>query len=362
MIHRAFDCWLLSPAVETAHFDYNLPETAIAQTPIEPRDAARLLRTHPLEDRVFSDLPELLLPGDLIVVNRTRVRAARLRGVKSATGGAIELLLTRRVDAETWEALIRPARRVRSGTRIECGPIQGEVLTEPNRGEITISLTTATGDVEDALAAVGEVPLPPYIHEPLRDGERYQTLFAKEVGSAAAPTAALHFTPGVVAALSEKGIGITEVELEIGLDTFRPISSPTIAEHRMHTETWRLPEATATAIAATRRRGGRVVAVGTTVVRTLETAACGRGLVAAGSGDTELFIAPGYRLRVVDVVLTNFHAPRTTLIVMIAALLGDVWREIYQHALAGQYRFLSFGDAMLIEEPVNARCDRVGVR
>lgn len=343
--------------METAHFDYDLPETVIAQTPIEPRDAARLLRTHPLEDHVFSDLPQLLLPGDLVVVNRTRVRAARLRGVKRQTGGAVELLLTRQVDGETWEALIRPARRVRRGTLIECGPISGEVLSDPIRGEVTIGLTTAAGDVEDALTAVGEVPLPPYIHEPLRDGERYQTLFAKELGSAAAPTAALHFTPGVVADLSDKGIGIAEVELEIGLDTFRPISSPTIAEHQMHTETWKVPETTATAIAATRRRRGRVVAVGTTVVRTLETAARGEGLVAAGSGDTELFIAPGYRMQVVDVVLTNFHAPRTTLIVMIAALLGDAWREIYRHAVASRYRFLSFGDAMLIEEPVNARSE-----
>lgn len=346
---------LPSPAVETSLFDYELPESAIAQTPIEPRDASRLLRTHPLQDRVFSDLPELLLPGDLVVVNRTRVRAARLRAVKEATGGTVEVLLTRRLSESTWEALIRPARRVHAGTVVVCGPIRGEVLTEPRHGEVSISLSSDGRSIEDAVESAGEVPLPPYIHEALDDRDRYQTVFAKAVGSAAAPTAALHFTPHLIERLAERRIEIAEVELEIGLDTFRPIGSETIGDHKMHSESWQLPEATENAVSATRERGGRVVAVGTTVVRTLESAASGGGNVAAGSGDTELFIAPGYRMRVVDVVLTNFHAPRTTLIVMIAALLGDRWREVYRHGLESGYRFLSFGDAMLIEEPVNAR-------
>lgn len=341
--------------MDTALFDYDLPEAAIAQTPMEPRDAARLLRADSLEDRQFSDLPELLRRGDLVVVNRTRVRAARLRGFKRPSGGAVELLLTRRVDAVRWEALIRPARRIRVGTVVECGPIRGEVMSNPDRGEVVVTLVAETGDVEDVLAEAGEVPLPPYIHEPLEDSGRYQTVFAKTVGSAAAPTAALHFSPRLVEAVRDQGIEMAEVDLEIGLDTFRPIATETISEHRMHSEKWMMPAATARAIAATRERGGRVVAVGTTVVRTLESAAGKAGLVKAGDGDTQLFITPGYEMKVVDMVLTNFHAPRTTLVVMIAALLGDRWRDVYAHAVAAGYRFLSFGDAMLIEQPVNRR-------
>ena len=340
--------------METDRFDYLLPESAIAQTPIEPRDAARLLRCEPLEDRVFCDLPQLLRRGDLMVVNRTRVRAARLRGRKPETGGAIELLLLRRVDADRWEALIRPARRIRPGTRVEFGGISGEVLTEPSRGEVVVSLKAPDGDIERAVAATGEVPLPPYIHESLDEPERYQTVFAAEVGSAAAPTAALHFTEALLQEIAAAGVSIAEVDLEVGLDTFRPIGTETIAEHAMHTERWELPPETADAIVDARRRGGRVVAVGTTVVRTLESAATSHGLVKAGSGNTDLFISPGYQLKVVDAVLTNFHAPRTTLIVMIATLLGDRWRAVYDHALSTGYRFLSFGDAMLIEKPVNA--------
>ena len=228
-------------------------------------------------------------------------------------------------------------------------------MSSPDRGEVVIALTSDTGDIEDVLAEAGEVPLPPYIHEPLEDSDRYQTVFAKNLGSAAAPTAALHFSPQLVKAVRDHGIELAEVDLEIGLDTFRPIATATIGDHQIHREKWTMPAATAEAIAGTRERGGRVVAVGTTVVRTLESAATAGGLVDAGGGDTELFIAPGYRLQVVDMVLTNFHAPRTTLIVMIAALLGERWRDVYAHAIAGGYRFLSFGDAMLIEQPVNHR-------
>jgi S-adenosylmethionine:tRNA ribosyltransferase-isomerase len=238
---------------------------------------------------------------------------------------------------------------------VECGPIRGEVVSNPDRGEVVVALVAETGDIEDVLAEAGEVPLPPYIHEPLEDSGRYQTVFAKTVGSAAAPTAALHFSPRLVEAVRDQGIEIAEVDLEIGLDTFRPIATETIGEHRMHSEKWMMPAATAHAIAATRERSGRVVAVGTTVVRTLESAAGKAGLVKAGDGDTQLFITPGYEMKVVDMVLTNFHAPRTTLVVMIAALLGDRWRDVYAHAVAAGYRFLSFGDSMLIEQPVNRR-------
>lgn len=346
---------LLSCAVDTNLFDYELPESAIAQVPIEPRDTARLLRIDPLEDRIFSDLPDILIGGDLLVVNRTRVRAARLRGRKVETGGAVELLLVRRVDQDRWEGLVRPARRIRAGTAIECGELTATVLADPVAGEVVVSLSARGGDVEAAVAAAGEVPLPPYIHAELSDPERYQTVFAKTVGSAAAPTAALHFTPELLSRLDAAGVGLAEVDLEVGLDTFRPIGTNDIRNHQMHCEAWRLPNETAAAIARTRLAGGRIIAVGSTVVRTLESASAGDGYVQAGRGDTDLFISPGYELQVVDAMITNFHAPRTTLIVMIAALVGDRWRDIYEHALRSGYRFLSFGDAMLIENPVRRR-------
>lgn len=347
--------WVVSAPVDTNLFDYDLPQPAIAQVPIEPRDGARLLRCDPLEDREFRELPELLRRGDLLVVNRTKVRAARLRGHKAETGGAIELLLLRRRDDRCWEALVRPARRIRTGIRLEFEGISGEILSEPIAGQVVVALTAVGRDVEEVIANVGDVPLPPYIHKDLEQPDRYQTVFARTVGSAAAPTASLHFTQGLVDAIHEAGVAVAEVDLEVGLDTFRPIGSESIANHAMHTERWELPEATAASIAATRERGGRVVAVGTTVVRTLESAASGDGFVDPGAGDTDLFIRPGYRMKVVDAMITNFHAPRTTLIVMIATILGDRWRLVYQHAIDAGYRFLSFGDAMLIEEPVNAR-------
>jgi S-adenosylmethionine:tRNA ribosyltransferase-isomerase len=340
--------------VKTADFDYELPPASIAQTPVEPRDASRLLVASDSSDRLFSDLPQLLESGDLLVVNRTKVRAARLRGTKAASGGALELLLTKRLDATRWEALARPSRRLRPGIQVTFGPIAGEILTSPAAGVVEVALRTAGGDIEDLLPAVGEIPLPPYIHTELADPTRYQTMFAKTVGSAAAPTAALHFTPRLVERLLESGVEFAEVELEVGLDTFRPIAAGNVADHVMHREAWVVPEATVAAIAATRRRGSRVVAVGTTVVRTLESAAGADGGVMAGEGETELFIAPGYRLRAVDALITNFHAPRTTLLVMIAALLGPRWRDLYSHAVAEGYRFLSFGDAMLIDDPGRA--------
>lgn len=346
---------LASLSVRTEEFDYSLPPAAIAQQPIEPRDAARLLDAESLEGHTFAKLPALLREGDLLVVNHTKVRAARLRGTKRRSGGAVELLLTRRLDEVRWEALIRPARRIRSGTELDLGPIAGEVVSDPVAGEVVVALHARDRDVEEVLAEEGEIPLPPYIHVPLAEASRYQTVFARTVGSAAAPTAALHFTENLLESLLRSGIKIAEVDLEVGLDTFRPISSAVIEDHKMHRETWEVSDEAAAAVTASRQRGGRVVAVGTTVVRTLESAAHGDGLVRADRGETDLFISPGYRLRVVDAVITNFHAPRTTLIVMIAALLGDRWREVYEHALGAGYRFLSFGDAMLIEQPVNRR-------
>ncbi len=335
--------------MQVSEFDYGLPEAAIAQHAIEPRDAARLLVARNLEDRRFSDLPALLRPGDLLVVNRTRVRAARLRGIKPATGGTIELLLLRRIDAERWEALARPGRRLRPGVELEFGPITGEVCSMPQSGVVVVALHSAHGDVDDLLPSAGDVPLPPYFRGVLEDPERYQTIFAKSLGSAAAPTAALHFTPGLVERLGARGVRFCEVELDVGLDTFRPMTGATIADHDIHRERYTVPEAAAEQIAATRTGGGRIVAVGTTVVRTLETAADEDGHVSPGTGESELFIAPGYRFRTVDAMLTNFHAPRTTLIALVAAALGDEWRSVYGAALNRGYRFLSFGDAMFID-------------
>ncbi len=329
-------------------FDYDLPSEAIAQAAIEPRDAARLIVARTLDDRRFDELPEILEQGDLLVVNRTRVRAARLRGTKAATGGSIELLLLRRLDDRRWEALIRPARRIRPGLELRFDGIEGEVLSPPVRGLVTVALQGADGDVDDLLPTRGEVPLPPYFAGTLGDPERYQTIFAKSLGSAAAPTAALHFTPRLLERLRDERIDIAEVELDVGLDTFRPMEGEVVADHRIHRESFVVPEAVAEAIATARTRGGRIVAVGTTVVRTLETAAAGDNVV-PGEGESGLFITPGYRFQVVDAMLTNFHAPRTTLIALVAAALGPQWRSVYSTALERGYRFLSFGDAMFID-------------
>ncbi len=333
----------------TADFHYDLPDEAIAQAAIEPRHDARLLDTGDLSDHRFRDLPQRLEPGDLVVVNRTRVRAARLRGTK-ASGGAVEALLLRSHPDGTWEALVRPARRIRPGTEIDFAGEPATVETAPVNGVARLRFA-AGAELEDRLERIGEVPLPPYFHGSLADAGRYQTIFAKVTGSAAAPTAALHFTPRVIEGLAARGIDVAEVELEVGLDTFRPIGAERLEDHEMHRERYTVPEEAAAAIAAARRRGDRVVAIGTTVVRTLETAARPDGTVEPGKGDTGLFITPGHRFRAVDLIVTNFHVPASTLTVLVAAFLGPAWRTAYATALQRGYRFLSFGDAMLARPP-----------
>jgi S-adenosylmethionine:tRNA ribosyltransferase-isomerase len=335
--------------MQASDFFYVLPEGAIAQQAIEPRDAARLLVASTLSSLTFSDLPRILRDGDLLVVNRTKVRAARLRAIRVETGGAVEVLLVKRVDHERWEALLRPARRIRAGVSMRAGDLQIDVLSNPIAGVASVRLR-APGNVEAAIEAAGELPLPPYFHGVLKDAARYQTMFADAVGSAAAPTSALHFTPSVVSALTQRGIEIVSVDLHVGLDTFRPMADGPIADHRIHRETFTVPADTAAAIEETKRTENRVIAVGTTVVRTLETAADPRGGLRVGAGESSLFIQPGFRPQIVDAMFTNFHAPQTTLIVMIAALLGDRWRTVYDHALTEGYRFLSFGDSMFIDE------------
>jgi S-adenosylmethionine:tRNA ribosyltransferase-isomerase len=329
-------------------FDYELPRTAIAQLPVEPRDASRLLvADDPLIDTTFGKLADYLDPGDLLVVNTTRVRAARLTGTRP-TGGIVELLLLEEREGE-WEALARPARKLRPGMSLHLGDLAAEVVTVGGEGRVRIRLHAA-GDrpVEDVIAAVGAIPYPPYVTTGPADPGRYQTVYADRTGSAAAPTAGLHFTSQLLTDLEDRGIRSTEILLDIGLDTFRPIAAPVIEDHEMHRERYNVPRATVAAVAETRAGGGRVVAVGTTTVRALEAAAAD-GALAAGQGSTDLFITPGYQPRVVDALLTNFHMPRSSLVVMIAALFPG-WRRAYGHALETGYRFLSFGDAMLIPD------------
>lgn len=338
--------------LKTADFAYDLPDRLIAQSPVEPRDGARLLRASDLTDWTVRDLPMLLRPGDLVVVNETRVRAARLIGYRVPTGGKVELLLLGR-QGDRWEALVRPARRIRVGSVVRIGPLVAAIETEPVAGMVELTLRAERGepwkgDVESAIAEVGKVPLPPYIHRDLDDPERYQTVFGRSVGSAAAPTAALHLTERTLAALGEAGIGMARVELQIGVDTFRPITVEHVDDHEMHSEWIDVPESTVERVLATRAGGGRVVAVGTTVVRALE-AACGGGEIAPYRGPTRLYITPGYRWRAVDVLMTNFHIPSSSLLVLVAALMGGTWRRVYETARERDYRFLSFGDAMLVE-------------
>lgn len=324
-----------------------MPADAIAQTPAEPRHDSRILDTRDLSDHRFIDLADLLEPGDLVVVNETRVRAARLQGKREGTGGNIELLVLERSEGDRWEALARPARRLRPGVVIEFDTFRATVQTEPDEGRIEITFDTA--DAEEAIALSGTVPLPPYITGGISDPERYQTMFATTPGSAAAPTAGLHFTDEVTDRLRRKGVSMATVDLHVSLDTFRPMTVTEVEDHEMHSEWCAIPEATAQAIAATRERGGRVVAVGTTVVRTLESMADGTGGVGAGEKRTDLFLKPGSTFTVVDLLVTNFHLPGSTLLVLLAGFMGDSWRTAYETALNRGYRFLSFGDAMIAQ-------------
>ena len=330
--------------MRTEDFAYDLPEAAIAQTPVEPRDAARLLvdrgPDEAPEDHTVADLPSLVRPGDLLVVNDTRVIPARLRLAKS-TGGAVEVLLAERTGDREWTALVRPSRRVPPGTVLERDGdevlLVGDTVGD---GERSVQLL---GD-EEPLALVhrlGTLPLPPYITTALDDPERYQTVFARRPGSAAAPTAGLHLTPNVLDRCVAAGATVAEVDLEVGLGTFAPIRAEWVEDHTVHTERYVIPETTVHAI----ERAERVIAVGTTVVRALESWSA----TGAPAGTTDLFIRRGHEFARVDVLLTNFHVPRSSLLVLVDAFVGDRWRDLYATALDRGYRFLSFGDAMLLE-------------
>jgi len=351
--------------VLTAEFDYDLPESAIADRPA-PRGESRLLvldREGAERHRRIKDLPALLRPGDLVVVNDTRVIPARLFGRRAGGGvegesrGRIELLLVEKRDERDWEALAKPGRRTRPGTVIELGDgLTAEVLAKREDGR---HLVRFSAPVEGHLDRLGHIPLPPYIKRPddPADRERYQTVFARNPGAIAAPTAGLHFSTELVEKLGERGIEIAAVTLHVGIGTFKPVTAELVHEHRMESERYIVSEETAAALARTRQAGGRVVAVGTTVVRTLESAAAaasgGSGEVRPGEGATELFITPGFRFQVVDVLLTNFHLPRSTLLMLVSAFAGSAGKTrvlaAYREAVAKGYRFYSYGDAMLVE-------------
>jgi S-adenosylmethionine:tRNA ribosyltransferase-isomerase len=335
--------------LKTTDFDYNLPLELIAQTPVEPRDASRLLvlqrQTGALQHAVFRDLGNFLRAGDLLVLNHTRVIPARLFARKLPGGGRVEILLLRRIDDRTWETLVG-GKGLQVGRRIqvENGP-QAEItalLAGPQR------LVCFDEPVEPVFKRAGHVPLPPYIHTPLADPERYQTVYARQPGSAAAPTAGLHFTPQLIAALQSQGIRFAEVTLHIGLDTFLPVVEETPEQHPIHTEWCQVSLDVVQAVRETRASGGRVVAVGTTVVRALESAANAQEMMPF-EGPTGLYILPGYHFKIVDVMITNFHLPRSTLLMLVCAFAErEKILNAYQQAINEKYRFYSFGDAMLI--------------
>ena len=339
--------------MKLSDFMYDLPEERIAQTPVEPRDHSRLMVLHrdsgAIEHRHFYDVIDYLNPGDCLVVNETKVIPARLYGERP-TGGACEVLLLRQLAPKRWETLVRPGRKLKPGAEVIFGDgrLRCRVLESTDAGGRVVEFE-CEGTFEAALDALGEMPLPPYIHEKLEDRSRYQTVYAKQDGSAAAPTAGLHFTPELMARIREKGVDIVPVLLHVGLGTFRPVKVEDIETHRMHTEYFEVTPDAAERINAARARGGRVIAVGTTSVRTLESAAAD-GRVRAMRGDTDIFIRPGYRWQTVDALITNFHLPGSTLIMLVSAFYDrERVLDAYRLAVDMQYRFFSFGDAMLIE-------------
>ena len=338
--------------MKLSDFMYDLPEERIAQTPVEPRDHSRLMVIHrdtdEIEHRHFYDVIDYLNPGDVLVVNDTRVIPARLYGERP-TGGACEVLLLKQLAPKRWETLVKPGKKLKPGAEIVFGDgrLRGHVRETTDVGGRIVEFE-CEGTFEAALDALGEMPLPPYIHEQLEDRERYQTVYARHEGSAAAPTAGLHFTPELLTRIREKGIDVVPVLLHVGLGTFRPVKVENIEEHQMHSEHFEVTENAARRINAARERGGRVIAVGTTSVRTLESAA-ENGRLFAKRGETSIFIRPGYRYQMVDALITNFHLPGSTLMMLVSALYDrEKILSAYETAVKENYRFFSFGDAMLI--------------
>ena len=342
--------------MNTADFDFHLPEELIAQTPLEKRDASRLLVVNhepgQMEDTHFDAIIDQLNPGDALVMNDTRVLPARLHGEKPETGGHVELLLLKNIAGDDWEVLAKPAKRLKVGAAISFGDgrLTATVLEELEHGGRIVRFHYQ-GIFLEVLESLGEMPLPPYIHEKLKDRERYQTVYAKENGSAAAPTAGLHFTKELLAQIEAKGVKLVYLTLHVGLGTFRPVSVDNVDEHEMHSEFYTLSEEAANTLRQVKASGHRVVAVGTTSIRTLETIGSKfNGEIKADSGWTNIFIKPGYDWKIVDAFSTNFHLPKSTLVMLVSAFAGrELVLSAYQHAIDEKYRFFSFGDAMFIK-------------
>lgn len=341
--------------MNTKDFYYDLPQELIAQTPLTDRTASKLLvldrKTKSLEHRHFFDIVEYLKPGDCLVMNNTRVIPARLYGVKEGTGGKIEFLLLKRVELDVWEVILKPGRRAKKGTKFIFGDgiLTAEIIDTKEDGGRLVKFFY-DGVWEEILDKLGEMPLPPYIKEKLSDKERYQTVYSKIEGSAAAPTAGLHFTPELLEKIKQKGVKLAFVTLHVGLGTFRPVSVENVEDHIMHSEYYEISRETAEIINKARESGGRIIAVGTTSVRTLETCTDSNGKICEASGETKIFIYPGYKFKAVDALITNFHLPESTLLMLVSAFADKATvMEAYKTAVNEHYRFFSFGDAMFIK-------------
>lgn len=342
--------------MKKSDFYFDLPEELIAQDPLEDRSGSRLLmldkNTGETKHRIFHDIVNYLAPGDCLVLNNTKVIPARLLGVKEDTGAAIEVLLLKRREKDIWETLVRPGRKCRPGANFVFGDglLKAEVLDVVEEGNRLIQFTY-DGIFEEVLDKLGEMPLPPYITHKLQDKNRYQTVYAKYEGSAAAPTAGLHFTKELLQQMEAKGVRLAYVTLHVGLGTFRPVKEDDILDHHMHSEYYQVTEETAKLINDTRKAGNRIICVGTTSCRTVESAADENGIVQAGCGNTEIFIYPGYKFKVLDCLITNFHLPESTLMMLVSALAGrEHILAAYEEAIKERYRFFSFGDAMFITD------------
>ncbi len=336
-------------------YNYELPQELIAQTPLKDRSASRLLvldrKKKTYEDRVFTDVLEFLNPGDALVINDTKVIPARLIGFKEETGARIEILLLKNIEGDVWEALSRPTKRLKVGTVITFGEglLKIKVLEILEEGIVHVQLIYE-GILMEILEKLGTMPLPPYIHEELKDRDRYQTVYAEFSGSAAAPTAGLHFTEALLEKIARKGVTIVHVTLHVGLGTFRPVEEEDIRDHKMHVEHFVMSEESAQVLNEIKKNGGRIVAVGTTSVRTLESVYSKYGKFVACEEDTGIYIYPGYEFKCVDSIITNFHLPKSTLLMLVSAFAGrEFVLKVYEHAVAERYRFFSFGDAMIIK-------------
>lgn len=345
--------------MKTSDFYYDLPERLIAQDPLLKRSDSRLMlldkNTGEIEHSVFNKLPEYLKPGDCLVINNTKVIPARLIGKKEGTGGAVEILLLKRIGADVWETLVKPGKKLRTGARVSFGGgiLKAEIMDVLEDGNRHVKFEY-DGIFEEVLNELGEMPLPPYITHKLEDKNRYQTVYAKYEGSAAAPTAGLHFTSELLETIKNMGINIASVTLHVGLGTFRPVKVDDVTKHHMHTEFYSVTREAADMINETKAKGGRIICVGTTSCRTVESCSDENGIVYPGQGNTDIFIYPGYKFKVLDALITNFHLPESTLLMLVSALAGkDNIMHAYEIAVKEEYRFFSFGDAMFITSGID---------